>query len=348
MCVWAYLSWLVRPTKDKSKFSSGQACCVRTHKIFGHLGCFCYCWIQIWFTSGVRSSNAKSISQYFCCLTQTYNYYYKHIQQFRWFKQCKSSLFTQFLFSLKLFYGRVSQCRERFLRGSWAFCHLRRCWFAWHWNVFFVVWFLSNYVKPLPVELTTRMADVLQMKSKSGTSASGGIANTELLSCVSFGVNVTVQLSTAKSAMSEAAITRLYETLVDEVPLAKLLPGKPGAQTKTGIQLPMWLTLHVISRKSDTSIALFGRLTLVRHWGGSEVTKTIRLLQLLLDSIKINRLLGLNISLTDVVIFLWILVVTTLFDFVVMRFLMKLFRTANKDIIDECRSSVTFPCQPKF
>jgi len=32
-------------------------------------------------------------------------------------------------------------------------------------------------------------------------------------------------------------------------------------------------------------------------------------------------------------------------DFVVMRFLMKLFRTANKDIIDEyVAPSVTFPC----
>ena len=31
------------------------------------------------------------------------------------------------------------------------------------------------------------------------------------------------------------------------------------------------------------------------------------------------------------------------FDFVVMRFLMKLFRTANKDIIDECRSFCNFP-----
>jgi len=30
-------------------------------------------------------------------------------------------------------------------------------------------------------------------------------------------------------------------------------------------------------------------------------------------------------------------------DFVVMRFLMKLFRTANKDIIDECRSFCNFP-----
>ena len=30
-------------------------------------------------------------------------------------------------------------------------------------------------------------------------------------------------------------------------------------------------------------------------------------------------------------------------DFVVMRFLMKLFRTANKDIIDECRSFCHFP-----
>ena len=91
----------------------------------------------------------------------------------------------------------------------------------------------------LPVGLIIRMADVLQMKSKSGTSASGGIANTELLSCVSSGVKVTVQLSTAKSAMSEAAIARLYETLVDEVLLVELRPGKPGAQTKTGIQLPL-------------------------------------------------------------------------------------------------------------
>ena len=30
-------------------------------------------------------------------------------------------------------------------------------------------------------------------------------------------------------------------------------------------------------------------------------------------------------------------------DFLVMRFLMKLFRTANKDIIDECRSFSNFP-----
>ena len=30
-------------------------------------------------------------------------------------------------------------------------------------------------------------------------------------------------------------------------------------------------------------------------------------------------------------------------DFVVMRFLMKLFRTANKDIIDDCRSFCNFP-----
>ena len=30
-------------------------------------------------------------------------------------------------------------------------------------------------------------------------------------------------------------------------------------------------------------------------------------------------------------------------DFVVMRFFMKLFRTANKDIIDECRSFCNFP-----
>jgi len=30
-------------------------------------------------------------------------------------------------------------------------------------------------------------------------------------------------------------------------------------------------------------------------------------------------------------------------DFVVMRFLIKLFRTANKDIIDECRSFCDFP-----
>ena len=30
-------------------------------------------------------------------------------------------------------------------------------------------------------------------------------------------------------------------------------------------------------------------------------------------------------------------------DFVVMRFLMKLFRTANKDIIDECCSFCNFP-----
>ena len=30
-------------------------------------------------------------------------------------------------------------------------------------------------------------------------------------------------------------------------------------------------------------------------------------------------------------------------DFVVMRFLMKLFRTANKDIIGECRSFCNFP-----
>jgi len=30
-------------------------------------------------------------------------------------------------------------------------------------------------------------------------------------------------------------------------------------------------------------------------------------------------------------------------DFVVMRFLIKLFKTANKDIIDKCRSFCTFP-----
>jgi len=60
----------------------------------------------------------------------------------------------------------------------------------------------------LPKESTTRIVDVFQVKSKSGTVASAGSRYTEWRSSVAR-LNVIVQLSTVKPAMSEAAMTRL-------------------------------------------------------------------------------------------------------------------------------------------
>jgi len=54
------------------------------------------------------------------------------------------------------------------------------------------------------------------------------------------------QLNTVMSSISDAAMTRLCRTWSDEVWLM-VSPGNSGAQTKTGTQIPLKLTLHVIS-----------------------------------------------------------------------------------------------------
>ena len=73
-------------------------------------------------------------------------------------------------------------------------------------------------------------------------------------------------LISVESSMSDAAMTRLYMTLSDEV-LLVLVPGKWGAQMKTGVHIPLYVTLHWISMWSAASTALPGRLTSGWHVG---------------------------------------------------------------------------------
>ena len=77
------------------------------------------------------------------------------------------------------------------------------------------------------------------------------------------------QLNTVKSSIADAAMTRLCRTWFDEVWFVWLIVshGNWGEQTKTGIQIPLKLTLHVISMWSDASTALPGRLMFVPHTG---------------------------------------------------------------------------------
>ena len=122
----------------------------------------------------------------------------------------------------------------------------------------------------IPAELTTRMADVFQTKSNSGTVALAGIRGRPC--CCWARTNVIVQWSTVKSAMSDAARTRLYWTRLDVVSLLER-PGKPWAHAKTGVQLPLCSTLHEISRMSHRVIAFPCSLMLVWHSGESEMEK---------------------------------------------------------------------------
>jgi len=57
------------------------------------------------------------------------------------------------------------------------------------------------------------------------------------------------QLNTAKSSISAAATIRLYRTWFDEVWLTCMMVvlGKSGSQTKAGVQIPLKLTLQMIS-----------------------------------------------------------------------------------------------------
>ena len=57
------------------------------------------------------------------------------------------------------------------------------------------------------------------------------------------------QLNTAKSSISDAAMTCLYRIRFGEVWFVWLVVilVNSGEQTKTGIQIPLKLTLHVIS-----------------------------------------------------------------------------------------------------
>jgi len=67
-----------------------------------------------------------------------------------------------------------------------------------------------------PVALTMRIADVFQTKWKSGTSALAGMEGPEAWTAGSR-LKVSLQLRTDKSVMSMAAMTRLYETIPEDV-----------------------------------------------------------------------------------------------------------------------------------
>ena len=117
-------------------------------------------------------------------------------------------------------------------------------------------------VDHLPLTLTMWIADVFQTKSYSGFSY------LMLVSVVR--VKVSEQLSTEKSSISSAAMTRRCRTWCDDVWLVMvvvLVPGESGAQTKTGVHIPLNVTLHMISMWSETSTALSGRLMFVPHTG---------------------------------------------------------------------------------